>query len=44
VLTDSELVCLGLAQLLLGFASETHWLWSALGLVERVIRTLAKFE
>jgi hypothetical protein len=26
VLTDSELVCLALAQSLLGFTSETHWL------------------
>ncbi|MGW1802469.1 IS982 family transposase [Streptomyces sp. NPDC001984] len=66
VLTDSELVCLALAQSLLGFTSETHWLRyagkhltgmfpflpqqsgynkrlrSALGLVKRVIRMLAK--
>jgi hypothetical protein len=26
VLTDSELVCVGVAQALLGFASEAHWL------------------
>nr|WP_281200087.1 hypothetical protein [Streptomyces antibioticus] len=43
-MTDSELMCLTLAQSLLGFASETHGLWSALGQVEGVIRRLAKFE
>ncbi|MFF4275757.1 hypothetical protein [Streptomyces sp. NPDC001536] len=65
-MTDSELVCVALAQSLLGFTSETHWLRyagkhltgmfpyppqpsgysqrlrSALGLVKRVIRMLAK--
>ena len=66
VLTDSELVCIAVAQALLGFTSERHWLRyarthlsgpfpylpqqsgynkrlrSALGLVKRVLRMLAK--
>lgn len=66
MLTDSELVCLAVAQSLLGFTSETHWLRThastyggmfeylpqqsgynmglraAVGLVKRVIRTLAR--
>ncbi|MEU5025104.1 hypothetical protein AB0H15_12345 [Streptomyces milbemycinicus] len=39
LLTDSELVCVAVAQAMLGFTSEAHWLGYA---VKRVIRMLAK--